>query len=129
MLYLNKNMRKIFKNTIFLLPIVILMFFIKTEIIRAETSFGGQKLITINCTCSGANTMLYIYDYKTSTLLTLLYSFGNSRLYETYNLYGQYFLGTYTTATDQCLIYAGTSCVSLNANYQIGNLPGSGTSN
>lgn len=92
-----------------------------------EISFGGLNTVFIPCTCSGGF-LLYIFDYKTNTVLPLVYQAGVSFLYEYYNIFGRYLLGSYIPGAGQCLIYAGTSCTTVPSVGMLGFQPGTGTS-
>jgi len=91
-----------------------------------ETPYGGMRTLTIECTCTN-NELLTIQDYRTKSVLNLVYQPGASILYSNYNIYGIYLLGTYGSG-GQCKIYVGKSCVKLESDGQLGNQPGSGTS-
>jgi len=94
-----------------------------------ETPYGGMRSFTLTCTCTG-NSLLYIMDYRTNMLLMLLYQPGASKLYSYYDIYGRYLLGTYSSAAgNSCQIYVGEDCVEIFNNGQMGNMPGTGTSN
>jgi hypothetical protein len=91
--------------------------------------YGGPITASITCTCSG-NILVYVFDYRTSTALPLIYQPGISRLYSNFRVsaVGQYHLGTYTPGGPQCQIYSGTSCTTINSQGYIDMLPGTGTS-
>ena len=93
-----------------------------------ETPYGGQRFVTIVCTC-GADDWLIVQDYRTNRILNLLYTPGLSMLYENYNVFfSTYLLGTYREDYPQCRIEAGEDCVDVNMDGTLGNLPGTGTS-
>lgn len=100
---------------------------VKAQATTGEIPYGGQRVYTLTCDCSG-NLLLYIYDYRTKSLLTLLYQYGASILYSYYNVYGTYLLGTYTSSGNTCQIYVGEGCVVISSQGQLGNRPGTGTS-
>ncbi|MDO8467119.1 MAG: hypothetical protein Q7S83_03190 [bacterium] len=94
----------------------------------SETPYGGQRVYTLTCDCSG-NALLYIMDYRTNTILTLLYQEGASILYSYYNVYtSTYLLGTYSSTGNSCKIYVGEDCVDISNEGQLGSQPGTGTS-
>lgn len=94
----------------------------------SETPYGGMRVYTLTCDCSG-NSLLYIMDYRTNTILTLLYQAGASILYSYYNVYtSTYLLGTYTSTGNSCKIYVGEDCVDISSEGQLGSQPGTGTS-
>lgn len=95
-------------------------------------TFGGRKIITIPCTCSG-NALIYVNDFRTHLILPLLYQPGLSKLFLWYNVFGTHLLGTYTVPLSQCLIYSGTGCIVIPAFGMLGGPltgsgPGTGTS-
>lgn len=93
-----------------------------------EIPYGGQRVYTMTCTCSG-NLLVYIYDYRTKSILSLIYQEGASVLYRNFNIYGAtYLLGTYSSGGGSCQIYVGEDCVTLNSSGQMGSQPGTGTS-
>ena len=95
---------------------------------RSETPYGGQRVYTLTCDCSG-NALLYILDYRTNSVLTLLYQEGASVLYQYYNVYSStYLLGTYSSTGNTCQIYVGEDCVVISNEGQLGSQPGTGTS-
>ncbi len=94
----------------------------------SEIPYGGQRVYTMTCTCSG-NLLVYIYDYRTKSILSLIYQEGASVLYRNFNIYGAtYLLGTYSAGGGSCQIYVGEDCVTLNSSGQMGSQPGTGTS-
>ncbi len=94
----------------------------------SETPYGGQRVYTLTCDCSG-NSLLYIFDYRTNSILTLLYQEGASILYNYYNVYtSTYLLGTYSSSGNSCKIYVGEDCVDISSEGQLGSQPGTGTS-
>lgn len=93
----------------------------------SETPYGGMRSYTLTCTCSG-NSLLYIMDYRTNTILSLIYQPGASILYSYYNTYGTYLLGTYSAAGSTCQIYVGEDCTEISNEGQLGSQPGTGTS-
>src|SRR3990172_7768667 len=70
----------------------------------SEIPYGGMRSYTLTCTCSG-NSLLYIMDYRTNSILTLIYQAGASILYSNYNIYGTYLLGTYSSTANSCKVY------------------------
>ncbi len=94
----------------------------------SEIPYGGQRVYTMTCTCSG-NALVYIYDYRTKSIIELIYQEGASILYRNFNIYGAtYLLGTYRTGGGTCKIYVGEDCVDLNSTGTMGSAPGTGTS-
>ena len=95
----------------------------------ANTPFGGTVLSTVVCTCT-ANTLVYVQDLRTSSMLSLIYQPGATTLYEYYNVFssGASILGTYTPGAGQCQIYSGNSCTSLSSTGMMNSTPGVGTS-
>ncbi|MEK7640546.1 MAG: hypothetical protein AAB389_00930 [Patescibacteria group bacterium] len=94
----------------------------------SETPYGGQRVYTLTCTCSG-NALVYIFDYRTNSILSLVYQEGASILYSNYNVYGAtYLLGTYSSGGASCKMYVGEDCVDINSSGQMGSQPGTGTS-
>jgi|GEM_PF-2046993 len=92
-----------------------------------EISYGGMRVFTEVCTCSG-NLLEFILDYKTNSLLTLVYQPGGSRLFQNNNPYGAYLLGSYMPGAGVCSLYVGTSCIQQQSTGMMGNIPGTGTS-
>lgn len=76
-------------------------------------SFGGRIVYVQYCTCS-TFILLYVFDTRKVTL-PLLYIPGYSKLLKDYNIWipGPLVLGGYTYGGPPCMIYAGTSCVSV----------------
>jgi hypothetical protein len=73
-------------------------------------NFGGQVTQTKQCTC-GASTLLYIDDVSGSSL-QLLYSPGQSTLYDHQNYQsGATVMGTYSSG-GTCQVYKGEECES-----------------
>lgn len=93
----------------------------------SEIPYGGMRSYTLTCTCSG-NSLLYIMDYRTNSILTLIYQAGASILYSNYNIYGTYLLGTYSSTANSCKVYVGEDCVDISSEGQMGSQPGTGTS-
>ena len=93
----------------------------------SETPYGGMRSYTLTCTCSG-NSLLYIMDYRTNNILSLIYQPGASILYSYYNTYGTYLLGSYSAAGSSCQIYVGEDCTEISNEGQMGSQPGTGTS-
>jgi hypothetical protein len=91
-----------------------------------EEPYGGLNLVQIYCTCS-SNFLITLWDYKTDMILDLLYQPGESVLYEYYDIFGQYLLGTYRQG-GTCQIYYGYGCYSIEADGTMGSQPGTGTS-
>ncbi len=72
-------------------------------------AFGGRVLNVIPCTCS-FGLMLTVGPPVGGTFI---YQFGSSTLYKNYSpTTGNWVLGT-TLGRSTCLVYAGTSCVSV----------------
>src|SRR3989344_5373851 len=93
-----------------------------------ETSYGGQRFVTIVCSCASDDWLIF-QDYKTNRILNLLYRRGLSMLYEYYNVFSStYLLGTYREDHPQCQMNAGESCVNISMDGTLGNQPGTGTS-
>jgi len=93
-----------------------------------ETPYGGQNLFQITCTCS-ANTLIFLQDYSSSSLLRLVYQPGVSTLYDNYNTLGTYLLGSYLEGSGICEVVSGPSCVEIASDGEMGFAPGTGTSN
>ena len=94
----------------------------------SETPFGGQRFFTIFCTCA-QDDLDIIEDYRTNTILLLLYEPGQSQLYEYYDiLFATYLLGTYQETKQQCRIRIYKTCINIPADGVFGNKPGTGTS-
>jgi hypothetical protein len=74
--------------------------------------FGGKVNRVTECTCSGAK-LLDIQDV-TKGRISLLYKYGQSKLYMYYNINGtgQQVLGTYTQGGGQCEIISYPKCKS-----------------
>lgn len=88
--------------------------------------FGGMKLYTFTCTCTG-NTLLYIQDYASHGTLALIYQEGSSKLFAHNNAYGTYLLGSYSQG-GQCEYYVAEDCVEMNSDGEMDSNPGTGTS-
>ena len=100
----------------------------KTLAQSSEIPFGGMHTIFIQCTCSGANQLHYIFDYASNSLLGLVYQPGASILYMNFNVYGTFQKGSYAPGSGQCQIITGPSCSTIKSDGQYGNMPGTGTS-
>ena len=117
----------------FILPSVIIGLAAITSFAIAQTSssetpYGGQRVYTLTCDCSG-NALVYLMDYRTNSILSLVYQPGSSILYSNYNVYGAtYLLGSYRSGGASCKIYVGEDCVDINSSGQMGSQPGTGTS-
>jgi hypothetical protein len=91
------------------------------------TTFGGHFLSVIPCTCS-FNLLTTVFDYKTNSVLPLIYQPGVSKLLSGTPV-GFNQLGTYSPG-GVCLQYAGFGCYGMPAVGISGGLPpGYGTSN
>lgn len=114
--------------------VVALFGFYRPQQVEAQVgiTFGGLRTFTLPCTCSG-NALLYIYDFKTKIPLILLYQPGLSKLFQWYNIFGTYMLGTYTAPISQCFITTSTGCAFVPSFGMLGGPltgsgPGTGTS-
>lgn len=76
--------------------------------------FGGRISYVQYCTCS-TFILLFIYDVDLKSVIQLLYIPGVSTLKDAYNIFrvGPQVLGGYTPGGGACMVYAGTSCVSI----------------
>lgn len=88
--------------------------------------FGGKILMTMPCTCSGG-WYISFFDNGTKVTTPIVFQYGVSRLNSNYNMYtsGVSILGSYVTG-GTCLIYAGTSCISIPVFGMITPFPGPG---
>jgi len=92
-----------------------------------ETPYGGLNTVPIYCGCS-SNFLVTLWDYRTDALLKLLYQPGQSVLYEYYNIFGTYLLGTYKQG-GTCEFYIPPyECIDIEADGTMGSQPGTGTS-
>ena len=94
---------------------------------QLETPWGGMHLLTLTCTCSG-NEIVYIYDYRTLLPLALVYQPLMSVLYQYYNIFATYYVGTYGITLYQCEFIAYPKCITWSDDGQFGSMPGTGTS-
>jgi hypothetical protein len=95
--------------------------------VTGSTPYGGQRFVTITCDCSG-NFWILLLDYKTPSILALLYQPGISKLYEYYNVwFATYLLGTYQSG-GTCQIVIGTGCAEITSQGMLDSSPGTGTS-
>jgi len=92
------------------------LFSLPTVSYSAGTTFGGRLSGVFYCTCSNT-LLLYIQDYKTGGLLSLVYGTGSKLLVG--SPYGLYQLGDYG-ASGQCYVYTGNSCSSIQNDGLIG---------
>lgn len=87
------------------------------------TPFGGQVLFPFFCTCSG-NWLITMRPYAPTYVVLLTYYTG-TQMYMGYNIpFTLYMVGEYTPGA-QCMIYAGTTCISIPSQGQIGPTTGS----
>ena len=91
----------------------------------SERPFGGMHLFAMQCTC-GSESLHYILDYTSNTVLALLFPPG-TKLFSNNNVYATYQLGTYTPGGQSCWVEA-EDCIELNADGTYGSQPGTGTS-
>ncbi len=80
----------------------------------ASPGFGGRLIYVQYCTCT-AFLLLFIYDFSKKSVIQLMYIPGYSKLLSQYSVWspGPLVLGGYTYAASPCMVYAGTSCVSI----------------
>ncbi len=88
--------------------------------------FGGMKMYSFSCTCTG-NTLMYIQDYASRGVLALIYQPGQSRIFANNNVYGSYLLGSYSPG-GSCQYYVGEDCVEMNSDGTMNSNPGTATS-
>ena len=126
-------MKEISKKIIIVTVIIVMIFGFHVPNKADATggiSYGGLKTLTLPCTCSG-NAVIYLLDFKTKLPLVLLYQPGVSWLYQWYNIFGTYMLGTYTVPVSQCWIQTGTTCTLIPTIIMLGGKiiggPGTGT--
>lgn len=95
--------------------------------VDAANYFGGMKIMTFSCTCTG-NQLIYIQNYATGSggMLALIYD-GSARLFSNNNIYGTYLLGSYSSG-GQCEYYVGEDCVEMDSDGSFDSNPGTGTS-
>ena len=96
------------------------------RVTRADASyFGGMKVMSLVCTCSG-NQLIYINDYTGGGSLALIYD-GSARLYSNSNIYGTYLLGSYSSG-GECQMIAYPDCYTITSDGSFDSNPGTGTS-
>lgn len=93
-----------------------------------EAPYGGPHAYLTECTCTPPSEWHFVYDYASLTPLFLVYTPGISKLYEYYDLFGSYFLGSYRPGAGVCKIYVGEDCIDLYTDGLMGSTPGTGTS-
>lgn len=94
----------------------------------AEIPYGGSNTFLAECTCSVPNTWQFIYDYKTLRPLFLIYQPGASVLFEYFDIFGTFFLGSYQPGGGTCKMYVGEDCIDVYKDGLMGSQPGTGTS-
>ena len=77
------------------------------------TPFGGRIIFSMPCTC-GYGTLVVLGPPRGGMYI---YYPGSSTLYRNYNIFhsGPAGLGMANPTTGTCLIYAGTTCFTINA--------------
>jgi hypothetical protein len=123
------------KTVTYALMFALFVSFVLPRISAAQTSasteqpFGGMHLVTLDesiCDCGGNS--YWLLDYKTDSLLMLYYSYGQSKLYNNYNLSATYQLGSYSYQSQACSIEVYDDCYDLENDGTYGMMPGTGTS-
>ena len=97
------------------------------QVTSTETPFAGPQLFSLTCTCSG-NVLIVLWDYYSMMPLALVYQPGMSVLYSYFNIWGQYYLGSYQKNSGSCKMIAPNSCPEITSNGMMGSMPGTGTS-
>lgn len=90
--------------------------------------FGGLITGKVNCTCDMPNYMIFLWDFSSMRLITLLVDEPKSRLWEVFRLnVNQYALGTYDPI-EICSIRVGSDCYPYMTTGVINHGPGVGSS-
>lgn len=93
-----------------------------------STPFGGIITGTLTCTCSG-NLLVYVFDYRTFRVLSLVVSPPFSKLYNYSNFSPRIFsLGSYSRGPQCMVTVTGSDCETIHSDGAINSLPGAGTS-
>lgn len=116
-----------FKKTIFVLVLIsLLSLFSFPATTSAQNYFGGMLTFYFKCTCD-QNFYMYIWDFASGGILTLVYSPGTSRLLAG-SPFGRNQIGSYSPGSGICMMYAGTTCTNYPSEGLIGSPnPGFGT--
>ncbi len=96
----------------------------------SETSFGGLMMFSLMCSCSNDGSSInFLDDYKTNSMLKLLYKPGQSIIFSNNNITQMmtYELGSYSQG-GTCSVRVGQYCVDISADGTYGKQPGTGTS-
>jgi hypothetical protein len=95
--------------------------------VDAANYFGGMKIMSLMCTCSG-NQLIYIQNYSSNGggMLALIYD-GSGRLFSNNNIYGTYLLGSYSSG-GECQMISYPECYTINSDGKFDSNPGTGTS-
>lgn len=99
------------------------------QIHHTGTPFGGLVTGKVNCTCDNPKYMLFLWDFTSQGLITLLVDpGGQSKLYETYFPdTGKFMVGTHTPK-NVCSIRTGDKCFNYQVTGLINRGPGAGVS-
>jgi len=96
----------------------------------SEDPFGGKRSITIYCTCNdnSSDALVFLKEYIKDEDIKLLKT-SQSKIFETNNINGTFFLGSKKSTEEKCKIRIYQKiCAEIKPDAELGSKPGTGTS-